>query len=419
MVNHQLVITHPEDHPFPILVRLDPKASTRVKLPLELDGSNGKLRQPNYEANMLQVDTDIEAIEAWVASYTSVATRRAYAKEAERLLLWCYGVAGKPLSSLYLADFHDYRAFILDPPPEWCGPRRPRTSHQWRPYTGALSQRSADQAMTILKALLSYLVGAGYLMSNAMAIRAGWADKASDTEDDKRQLIQQRLNTTESGHHYFSTSDVDLIVAAAGELASPPPEGQPFAPVAMDDCERKQFLVALLLATGLRIEEVALHTMDSFRESHNSKGERVVRFRFIGKGSKMRWVPISSRMQQALTRYRRHLGLSLFPTAGEPTPLIANIRTGKPVTARTLHRLIRDVLNRAADKVKTTHPEQYKRLLQATPHWFRHTAVTEVGRHAELRLQSKFAGHADIRTTMIYHHTEDDALHDAVEKGRY
>lgn len=110
--------------------------------------------------------------------------------------------------------------------------------------------------------------------------------------------------------------------------------------------------------------------------------------------------------------------MSAFPTPGEPTPLIANLRNGKPVTSRTLHRLLEDVLKRSAEKVRHSDSQQYTRLVQATPHWFRHSAITEFGRHADLRLQSKFAGHNDIRTTMFYHHDENDALHEAADKGR-
>lgn len=403
---------------FPLLFPINEDQRTPLTIPVALDGSIGQLRQPDTELNMIQVDTDIEAVSIWLNTFKSSATRRAYAKEAERLLLWCYSVAGKPLSSLYLIDYQEYRRFILDPPADWCGPRRARNSGDWKPFTGPLSTKSADQAFTIIKALLAYLTATGYLVSSPLAARVTWEDERIEGDEDKREAIADRLKKNSSKEHFLTYEDVDLILETAKEIADPDPS-RPFDQKAKDDCERKQFLVALLLGTGLRIEEVAMHSMNSFRTEENRKGEKVHRFRFVGKGSKDRWVPVSPRLLSALHRYRQHLGLSPFPSTKETTPLIPNLRTGKAVTSRTLNRLLTDVLNRSAEKVSEEHPEQAEKLLAATPHWFRHTAVTEIGRHADIRLQQTYAGHADIRTTMIYNHSDEDALQDAVEKGRY
>ncbi len=96
----------------------------------------------------LDANNDYDAIGAWLALYESTETERAYRKEAERLLLWAILERGKALSSLTTEDASAYRAFLRRPTPHhrWVAPARPRTSPEWRPFTGALSPRSIAYA---------------------------------------------------------------------------------------------------------------------------------------------------------------------------------------------------------------------------------------------------------------------------------
>ena len=71
--------------------------------------------------------------------------------------------------------------------------------------------------------------------------------------------------------------------------------------------------------------------------------------------------------------------------------------------------------NQAAESIEVVHPHRAEKLRNAKPHTIRHTAITELGKSADIRVQQKFARHSDIKTTMIYNHVEDDRLQDAVE----
>ncbi|WP_051242863.1 phage integrase family protein [Azohydromonas australica] len=122
---------------------LDVQPWERIALPQELDGSHGRFRAPR-ESCALDARDDYAAVQAWLQRHESEATRRAYRKEAERLILWAVLERGKALSSLATEDATAYRAFLRRPAPaaRWIGPSRPRHSPEWRPFAGALSARS-------------------------------------------------------------------------------------------------------------------------------------------------------------------------------------------------------------------------------------------------------------------------------------
>ena len=56
-------------------------------------------------------------------------------------------------------------------------------------------------------------------------------------------------------------------------------------------------------------------------------------------------------------------------------------------------------------------------LEQASTHWIRHTAGSHLGEKVDLKVVSDNLGHANISTTSIHLHTEDDAHHDATAAG--
>ena len=106
------------------------------------------------------------------AARHSDATRRAYPREAERLLPWAIVVKGKPLSSLNTTDCAEYDQFLRDPQPaaRWIGRGRvERFGLGWRPFVGPLSERCRDTARRTLNAMGAWLVGQQYLRVNPFA----------------------------------------------------------------------------------------------------------------------------------------------------------------------------------------------------------------------------------------------------------
>ena len=140
----------------------------QLKLPHEVDGSAGTFRAPRATST-LDADNDYAAVHAWLSLHESAATRRAYRKEAERLILWAIVERGRALSSLTTEDAVAYRAFVRRPTPHerWvglCG-RAP----DWRPFSGALSARSAAYTLSVLGALFRWLIEQRYLLANPFA----------------------------------------------------------------------------------------------------------------------------------------------------------------------------------------------------------------------------------------------------------
>lgn len=52
-------------------------------------------------------------------------------------------------------------------------------------------------------------------------------------------------------------------------------------------------------------------------------------------------------------------------------------------------------------------------IAQASTHWMRHTSGSHLSEKADLKVVRDNLGHANISTTSIYLHSEDDARHDA------
>ena len=142
----------------------------RLRPARELDGSQGTLRAPRH-ACVLAANNDYDAVQAWLSLQDAPATRRAYRKEAERLLLWAIVERGRPLSSLTTEDAIAYRAFLRRPTPKerWVGTVTVRSSPDWRPFQGPLSARSAAYALQVVNALFRWLTEQRYLLANPFA----------------------------------------------------------------------------------------------------------------------------------------------------------------------------------------------------------------------------------------------------------
>ncbi len=368
----------------------------RLVLPAAMDGRSGLNRASADTIKQISAETDLEAVQAWLAEFhDSPNTFRNYRKEVERLLLWSFQELGKPLSGLMREDLARYEAFLEDPQPRdrWCGPRVSRESPVWRPFEGPLTAASRRQVLVILNSMFTYLVDAGYLASNPISLIR------------RRSRIAKREATT---IERFLEQDVWEHVLKF--IDSMPRE----TPGQKARQERVRYLFSLLYLLGPRVSEVASHTMDSFVE-HRGKWW----WRVLGKGEKEALIPVNQEMVNALERYRTFLGLSAMPDPEEITPLVPNIGGTRGITANMVYRIVKDILQRAADALEPTDPHKAQKLRRASTHWLRHTAVThQTDAGIELRYVNRSARHANLETTKIYLHADDDAWHAAMEKHK-
>lgn len=157
-----------------------------------LDGRQGSNRARGG-ACQLSAQTDLQAVHAWLAEYVnSPHTLRSYRKEVERLLVWATRGQGKPLSSLTREDLMAYEAFLAQPSDDWIDPRLPRRGGGRRLFDGPLSPRSVRHALGILSGLFNYLVAAGYLAGNPLALRRGRT--ARTTGELRRAAVERYLD---------------------------------------------------------------------------------------------------------------------------------------------------------------------------------------------------------------------------------
>ena len=167
----------------------------RLVLPAHLDGSDGRYRVRG-EPCRINASNDRDAVQAWLlASGVAASTATVYRLAGERLLNWCCIEKGKPLSSLDREDFAEFARFLAHPTPvdRWIGPRAPRDTQRWRPFTQPPSPSTCAFMMACVKALLHWLAEQRYAELRVQASRQNFErDGISDvpTTYHRRKISQ-------------------------------------------------------------------------------------------------------------------------------------------------------------------------------------------------------------------------------------
>jgi integrase/recombinase XerD len=149
-------------------------------------------------------------------------------------------------------------------------------------------------------------------------------------------------------------------------------------------------MLELLYASGLRISELADARLENLQIE-----EGIIRV--TGKGSKTRLVPVGGKAREALRAYLQgeRPALVKHRTGSE---IFLSSRGGKLTTVR-----IWQIVKRVA---KHAGLEQ-----NVYPHLLRHSFATHLlGNGADLRIIQELLGHADISTTQVYTHVDQQRL---------
>ena len=358
-----------------------------IVLPIALDGSLGTNRASGLH-KQIAADTDLEAVRLWLAEYTaSPHTLRSYRKEAVRLLLWTTQTLGKPLSSLTREDFLLYERFLASPTGDWADPQLPRRGRTRRLFDGPLSERSQHQALGILSGLMTYLVSAGYLAGNPLALRRG------------RNTSTKRSRRVE---RYLDHALWDHVLASVEQWPRLSERDE-------QHYERSRWLIRLLYHTALRVSEAANAKTTDFYQRRGKWWLHV-----IGKGGAEGEVPLSDTLMADFARYRVFHDLPPVPCASETGPAVMSIAgdTARHLTPAAIYLIVREVFRRAADALDTTNPAGIATLRRASTYWLRHSAAShQADAGTDLRFIQKNLRHASIETTGIYLHAEDDQRH--------
>jgi integrase/recombinase XerD len=153
---------------------------------------------------------------------------------------------------------------------------------------------------------------------------------------------------------------------------------------------RDRAMVELLYASGLRISELANARLENLNFE-----ERILRV--TGKGNKMRLVPVGRKACAALTAYISAERPTLVkPRSGSEIFLSSR---GTKLTTVRIWQIVKERARRSG--------------LEANiyPHLLRHSFATHLlSNGADLRIIQEMLGHADISTTQIYTHVDQQRL---------
>jgi integrase/recombinase XerD len=153
---------------------------------------------------------------------------------------------------------------------------------------------------------------------------------------------------------------------------------------------RDRAMIELLYASGLRISELANSRLEHFNFEDRT-------MRVTGKGNKTRLVPVGRKACEALAAYLS-TERPRFVKASSSSEIFLSERGAKLTTAR-IWQIVKKHARRAG--------------LQQNiyPHLLRHSFATHLlGNGADLRIIQEMLGHADIATTQVYTHVDQQRL---------
>lgn len=159
--------------------------------------------------------------------------------------------------------------------------------------------------------------------------------------------------------------------------------------------ERNRCIVEVLYGCGLRVSElVNLKISDiNFKENY---------IRVLGKGSKIRLVPLADFTAEVITTYKTGARAAGTIQANFEDFLFLN-RNGRPLTRNMVFIIIKNLAAQAGIRKNIS------------PHTFRHSYATHLLQNgADLRFIQEMLGHSSITTTEIYTHLQTRELRDAI-----
>ncbi len=154
---------------------------------------------------------------------------------------------------------------------------------------------------------------------------------------------------------------------------------------------RDRAILELMYATGMRVSEVSgVKTKDLNLD--------IGFVRCFGKGNKERLIPLGRKAIAAVQRYLERARPKFVKKVLSPAELFLN-RSGKRISRVSLWKLIKSYAKKARIKK------------EIKPHILRHSFATHLlERGADLRSVQEMLGHANISTTQIYTHIDQNRL---------
>lgn len=393
---------------------------------------------------------DLEAVAAWLAEHAvskgaessaanpklkpgrrrgSPETLRKYRREAERLLVWAFLVRDTPLSGLTREDFQAYRDFLAEDPelrvaglPEAAGAVLRRLFPGRRPAARetagqadrvarqqALDERSVDQALRTVAALMGYLHNTGYLRENPLKIGA---------------LQMAARESYRPSQRALSAEAWDAVQRVIDAMPRKTPRERFLQ-------WRVRIMFGLMYWCAARRGDLEHARWRDF-SPEPVQGETLWYWHLVGKGNKPASLPVVSALVDELQEFQRAMGFQPWAAQHLDLPVLPRScgSDGKtinpaPLGGRHILRIAKEVFARAADlldpgdgSAEPTRVADARRLRAASTHWSRHTSITHMlENEVDLRFVQEIARHGSINTTRTYIGDNERAKHEQLERA--
>lgn len=354
----------------------------------------GRLYNPHEHTNTLGAGDDYAALSAFLRERTSrsMHTWRAYTKELERLVAWCQKQDLGPLSDLTRQDLLRYLSHLQKFQPG-IQPIEGETPVPPRP----LAEKSQARSIAVVASLYRYWHSTGYLQGNPAAGLTGGSRAQAG-------FAPARLVSAE----------LLALCDAFVERSLKTPQ-----PLQATDINvwRRCAIWHLFRFSGARLAELAWNPSQALPRVEFDKVGAIT-LTVVGKGNKIRQIPLPTLCTPLLSSYRLARGLPLQPDSLEQIPLIHGEKAGY-LGARGLYNEVKAVLLAVASEIEQSDPHGSLLLRTVSPHWLRHAYARTlvVDKRVPLPAAQALLGHASVQTTAAYAKTDLAHLREFVEVG--
>lgn len=352
---------------------------------------------------------EFEEVKNFLISYkNNKETFNSYRRELEKFLQWTYSLKDKSLFSITTKDIEEYIKFCQNPPKHWISDKNikrfiivngeRRSNPKWLPFYKPsrqidykLSENALKAMFAVLNSFFSFLIEERHIMTNPV-----------------RKIRQKSKYFTKTQTfrpiRRLSSVQLDYLLKTTEEMASNDPKRH----------EKTLFITQLTFKLFLRVSELIknkYHTpimSDFYQDQENNWW-----FRVIGKGNKERDIALSGKSLELISRWRKHLGLSELPTPCDMSPIVPKGRNKGAVSSS---HYIRYIINKALIKTKEALIrdgliEEAKNMDKVTPHWLRHTGISEAIKYRPRDHVRDDAGHSSSLITDRYINIERKDRH--------
>ncbi len=243
-----------------------------------------------------------------------------------------------------------------------------------------LGPRTVGQHMSALSSYCRWLMKQGQLSSNPVRL-------VRRPKTEKRLPVFYRESSMKD---YFETSACDASEEQLQMLLLLPPEDR--TAVAMYERRLRRMIVSLLYGTGIRRSELISLNVTSIDASRAC-------ISVLGKGDKMREIPIIASLYDEISLYLDAAGHMFGDSANGDTPLLRT-PAGKRLYPAYVDRAVKEALGNVRDITG-----------QKSAHILRHTLASELlDRGTDLNSIKELLGHSSLAATQVYTHNTIERL---------